>query len=48
MRRWAVKKKEMISARSERKRVNPPIEAKKPRVVKNEGESGGRTAGEIV
>jgi hypothetical protein len=44
MRKCAVRKKEIISARSERKSVHPPVEAKKPSAVKNEGENGGRTA----
>lgn len=37
----------MISARSERSRVHPPVEAKKPSALKNDGESGGKAAANV-
>ena len=34
-----------MSDRSDRNKVHPPIDAKNPNVLKNDGERGGSTAG---
>jgi hypothetical protein len=44
MRKCPVKKKEIISERSDRSIVHPPVEAKNPSMVKNDGERGGNIA----